>query len=242
LISLFQHQFAAPAENLAADEVLLDLCDDDAEHPGFLRFYECRDYFVVLGYGKHLEREVNCDECERLGIPVLRRCSGGGTVLQGPGCFNYTLVLPIGSRPELATITGANCFIMQRIRRTIGAVSVRAIEVRGITDLVHADKKFSGNAQRRKRRALLFHGCFLIDFNLPLISQTLRTPEQQPEYRARRSHADFLTNLPLDRAHLRQRFQADWNATESTEPAKIISLTAELAKQKYFRPDWTERH
>jgi lipoate---protein ligase len=242
LIALFEHRFSTPAEHLAADEALLDFCEASDRHPGFVRFWEARSHFVVLGYGKQLEREVYRDECTARNIPILRRCSGGGTVLQGPGCFNYTLILPIASAPELETITGANCFIMQRIRSIVALASLRDIEVCGHTDLVHAGRKFSGNAQRRKRRCLLFHGCFLIDFDLSLITRTLRLPEQQPVYRAAREHHDFIANLTLDRVTLQEQFVRAWGALEALDPVPVLWSTAGLVRSKYSTVDWNERH
>src|ERR1041385_179712 len=78
---------SSPAENLACDEALLDFCE---ERPGLevLRFWESTERFVVLGYANALHREVNVAACEAAQIPIMRRCSGGGTVLQGPGCLN----------------------------------------------------------------------------------------------------------------------------------------------------------
>ncbi len=69
-------------ENLAGDEALLDGCEEGGSDE-ILRFWEPRQYFVVLGYPNKVSAEVNLDSCRTLGIPVLRRCSGGGTVLQG---------------------------------------------------------------------------------------------------------------------------------------------------------------
>src|SRR5258708_2951393 len=99
-LQLFDAAFPSPAENLACDEALLDV-SENSEDPGFLRFWESPSHFVVLGYGKHLQSEVFREACAEAGIPILRRCSGGGTVLQGPGSFNYTLILPINHAPEL---------------------------------------------------------------------------------------------------------------------------------------------
>src|SRR5688572_6131078 len=86
--------FPTPAENLACDEALLDLCE-----AGFadevLRFWESPTHFVVVGYGNKVDSEVEVAACRADGIPILRRCTGGGTVLQGPGCLNYSLVLRI---------------------------------------------------------------------------------------------------------------------------------------------------
>jgi len=68
-----------PQENLAGDEALLDWCE---EGPGdeILRFWEPRQHFVVLGYSNRTRAEVNLESCKNLGSPMLRRCSGGGTV------------------------------------------------------------------------------------------------------------------------------------------------------------------
>ena len=83
--------FDTPAANLACDEALLD---DAEQHggPGLLRFWEPRQYFVVLGYAKKFAEETRVEACREENIPIHRRCSGGGTVLQGPGCLNYSQI------------------------------------------------------------------------------------------------------------------------------------------------------
>src|ERR1039458_3609667 len=84
----------SPAENLACDEALLDWCESGTGAE-CLRFWESPEPFVVVGYANKVETEVNVAACEARKIPILRRCSGGGTVAQGPGCLNYALILPI---------------------------------------------------------------------------------------------------------------------------------------------------
>src|SRR6267378_2931356 len=173
--------FPTPEENLACDEALLDWCDA-GDGPEVLRFWEPRQHFVVVGYSNRVEREVNVAACQKLGIPILRRCSGGGTVLQGPGCLNYSLILRIDSDPALQTVTGTNRFVMERNRAALENLLSRgsrrkealssksalrtphsAFSVCGHTDLAIDGRKFSGNAQRRKRCAFLFHGSFLLN-------------------------------------------------------------------------------
>src|SRR3954454_25007928 len=99
-MKLFDLTLATPGENLACDEALLDACEEEGAGE-VLRFWEPREYFVVLGYANEARREVDLEFCATRSIRVLRRCTGGGTVLQGPGSLNYTLVLRIGERPEL---------------------------------------------------------------------------------------------------------------------------------------------
>src|SRR5690606_18418653 len=93
---LVDYHFTKPEENLSCDEVLLDFCESN-NGPELLRFWESPSYFVVLGYTKSLQKEVNISECKQQRIPILRRCSGGGTVLQGSGCLNYSLISKIPS-------------------------------------------------------------------------------------------------------------------------------------------------
>ena len=72
--------FSTPAENLAADEVLLDQCEAGGGEETLL-FWEPRETFVVVGYANKVASEVNVPACEAKGIPIFRRCSGGGTVV-----------------------------------------------------------------------------------------------------------------------------------------------------------------
>lgn len=236
-------QFQSPSDHLACDEALLEFCEKE-EAPGFLRFWESSDYFVVLGYGKHLEQEVLADVCAQKRIPIRRRCSGGGTVLQGPGCLNYSLVMPISSHPELESISGANRFIMERNREAVARVTRDTIVLQGHTDLTLNGRKFSGNAQRRKRRCLLFHGAFLLNFDLALISQTLKAPPQQPEYRAGREHGEFVRNLAVGREVLIAGLSDAWNAREECDEktvTEIRMLTEELVRSKYGLEEWNYR-
>jgi lipoate-protein ligase A len=78
-----------PEENLACDEALLDLCEDEGREGEVLRLWETRQPFVVLGHANRTRDEVHVDACRRNGIPILRRASGGGAVLQGPGNAQY---------------------------------------------------------------------------------------------------------------------------------------------------------
>src|SRR3974377_1392336 len=104
-----------PEENLACDEVLLDLCEA-GDSDEILRLWALPQYFVVLGYANKASTEVNLAFCRQLTIPVLRRCTGGGTVLQGPGVFNYSLILRIDDSGPCRSIPATNKFILERHR------------------------------------------------------------------------------------------------------------------------------
>lgn len=229
--------FPAPVENLACDEALLDAAEEQGG-AAVLRLWESPVPFVVLGYANKVAEEVNVPACRELGIPVLRRCSGGGTVVQGPGCLNYAVVLNIAATSELQSITGTNQFVMERTRRALAAVLGKPVTVEGHTDLATGDLKFSGNAQRRKREWLLFHGTILLrEFDLSLIARTLLQPPRQPEYRRRRAHGEFVTGLALDRAAVKQALRSTWGALDS-ELDVPLGRIQELVSNRYVRDEW----
>lgn len=214
-----------PADWLAWDEVLLQRAEATPEGQASLEmlwFWESKTPFVVVGYGQKVDLEVNVIDCESKSIPIYRRCSGGGTVVQGPGCLNYALVLEIPTAGPLTTIPGTNAWVMERNRQALSSLISDPVVVRGHTDLavVRGDRelKFSGNAQRRKRRALLFHGTVLLNFDLSWISRLLRTPSWAPPYRAGRSHGEFVTNTHLSRDAVRQALAQAWEATPTQRP------------------------
>jgi len=225
-----------PAANLACDEALLDQAEADGG-PGVLRFWESTTHFVVLGYANKVREEVDIEGCRACGVPILRRCSGGGTVLQGPGCLNYSVILRIGDSPELQGITATNRFVMERNRQALASLLGKAVTVEGHTDLATGGLKFSGNAQRRKRDWLLFHGTFLLNFDLNLIQKLLLPPLRQPEYRGGRSHAKFVTqlNVAIDAVKSALRQAWDTNTLQTDIPRERI---ARLLAEKYACDEW----
>lgn len=232
----------SPAELLATDEVALDFTEQTGRE--LFWTWESPSSWVVVGLGQSVAREVNLTACGAAGIPVFRRCSGGGTVVQGPGCLNYAVTLRIDSSPELAGITGTNRWVMNRQRQALQQLVAHPIEVCGHTDLAirHSGRllKFSGNAQRRRRTALLFHGTILHSFELALLGRCLLHPTAEPDYRGGRSHADFVTNLGLPPAELVSALRRAWavSAVRVSLPDKAVT---DLAETRFARDEWTFR-
>lgn len=197
-------------ENLTCDEALLDQCQKTGG-PELLRFWRPVQHFIVLGYGRSAEQDVRLNACRKQNIPILRRCSGGGTVLQGPGCLNYSLILRIEPQGPLRTIGRTNAFILERHQRLFERLLRQPVSVRGDTDLALGDRKFCGNAQRRKHGWLLFHGSILLDLDFNLLEELLPVPDRQPEYRNQRSHRDFLLNLSRPAEEIQAALMQDWN-------------------------------
>ena len=229
----------SPEQNLACDEALLDACEDGDAHE-VLRFWEPRTHFVVLRYSSRISSDAKLVACRKAGVPILRRVSGGGTVLQGPGCLNVTLILRAEARETLATITGTTAFILERHRRALEPVVGGPVERRGLSDLAIGGVKFSGNAQRRKRGGVLFHGTFLLDLDLRLVDRLLTIPSRQPDYRRNRPHREFLMNLGLPSETVKRALALAWKAKV---PLKTVPMEriAQLAAETYSSKAWIRR-
>jgi lipoate-protein ligase A len=231
--------YATPAEHLACDDVLLDLCEAESGEE-ILRVWMPEELFVVVGYTNEAAREVDLAACAAAGIPLLRRTTGGGTVVQGPGCLNYALIMRRGMDPALATITGTSRFILGRLAAALTPLLGREVATRGHTDLVLGENKFAGNAQRRRGNSILFHGTVLLDFDIGVIERLLPIPSVQPGYRHGRSHADFLTNLHVAPGDVSRVIRDCWNATAVAE-APPPDRVRRLAQERYENPLWIRR-
>ena len=209
----------SPAENLALDEALLDAAEAGEIEAPFLRLWESPRYFVVLGRSSPPDLEAKLDACRRQSVPVLRRSSGGGTILAGPGSLMYAVVLSLRLHPQLRAVDFAHRFVLQKMVETLRSI-VPDVAWAGTSDLVVPSSeagpllKFSGNALRVKRHHLLYHGTLLYDFKIDKLRGLLATPSRQPEYRDDRLHTEFVTNVAASRADLERVLFTGWHATE----------------------------
>ena len=236
-MKLLDYTLPAPAENLALDEALL-IAAEEGTGAEVLRLWELPTYAVVVGSGGSVAIDVNLAACEADGVPVLRRASGGGTVLLGPGCLCFSLVLNYDRAPGLNEIPASNRYILARIVKALAPVIPAKVE--GTSDLAVGGVKFSGNAQQRKRTHFLHHGTLLCGFDLTRVSQFLNAPEREPEYRHHRPHAEFVINLPCTAEEAKRLLIAEWQPEGDYAPVPLAKVR-ELVAEKYSRDEWNLR-
>jgi lipoate---protein ligase len=189
------------AVEIANDRALFDAVESGAAS-FWWRCWQSASPAVVLGRHSIVEVDVDDSACRDDGIPLLRRFSGGGTVVIGPGCLNYAIVMSLDRWPHSIDVEATFRHILQTL---VAAFEVPGLSIAGRTDLALNGRKVSGNAQRRGRRAMIHHGTLLHDYDARLASRYLRQPARQPAYRADRSHVDFIGNLPLTADTIRAR-------------------------------------
>jgi lipoate-protein ligase A len=232
---------ASVVEDLALDEAML-IEADEGRGPALVRFWEPRDYAVILGASRRLRDDVRIDACRADGVPILRRSSGGGTVVIGPGALNMTVILPETAAPGLSAVDAAQRHVLERIAESIGRAG-RPVTVLGHGDLAIGGRKCGGSAQRRLRRWFMVHCSILYQFPIERIVRYLALPTRQPAYRQGRAHRDFLSNLELPREALVDVLRPADSPCAGPSPALDgpMSLLPSLLAEKYANPAWIER-
>jgi len=230
-----------PEKNLALDEALVEVADrrslqSDQTDSGYgvdsveevLRLWELPAPCVVLGRASKWVEEVNSVACLNDGVPILRRASGGASIVAGPGCLMYSVLISYQNRPAWRGLDVAHQQVMSRVRDSVQSTVdlfhlPLQVEIQGTCDLTINGRKFSGNALRCKRNWMIYHGTIMVAMPLEWLSQYLPEPARQPAYREKRSHETFVSNLlsptsPIDSRvflkELERQMVNTWNATE----------------------------
>lgn len=266
-----EHTFSETERNVAWDEACVELADEilheqeganerKGEHSTLsplevLRVWSFDSPVVVMGRASRVGEEVCLERCNADGVPVLRRASGGSTIVAGPGCLMYSVQVSYAQRPAWRSLDQAHGEVMRRIRDAVTASLAvfgleKPIALQGTCDLTDGAYKFSGNALRCKRHAMIYHGTILLDMPLEWIDRYLLEPPRQPEYRERRPHGSFVRNLlhatSIDRMiferELTRQLRRAWQAVDPWEAfpyeERLTAWVDHLMQTRYTQPTW----
>lgn len=203
---------------------------------------EPADTFVSLGYFDDAPTTVNRDYCAQKGIPVMRRETGGGMVLLGPGQVFYTLVIkrphtPIPSRVDEAYEHLSKAPIS--VYRDLGIMA----KLRPINDIVTpSGRKIAGQGAGDINGYFCFVGSLLIDFDIELMHKIVQLPSEDLRAPLKAALTDHLTSItqetggrPAVLAIKRRLAQAFaplvGGLTETPTPPRLLTKTREVAAE-----------
>lgn len=172
-------------QQLQLEEALLR-CDDR----NWLLINRGSSPAIIMGISGKYHHHVNSERMQQQPIPVIRRFSGGGTVVVDRNTVFYTL---IGNRSDL----DVPCYPDKLLQWT---AKLYAPAFQGIdfalreNDYTIGMHKFGGNAQYITKSRWLHHSSMLWDFD-PSAMEYLLMPEKTPSYRNKRNHNTFLCRL-----------------------------------------------
>ena len=162
--------------NMAIDEAML--LTQQANSQPTLRFYDWLQPAFSFGYFQRISEEVDVAACAAQGIEIVRRMTGGGTVVHGQD-VTYTIIVPhdSGGFPKdisAAYCTIGNCLIngLQRLdvdvapqvdKPTVGDVPNICLTNPAQYDTLLNGKKIAGVSQRRNRTGVMYQGYIALD-------------------------------------------------------------------------------
>lgn len=244
----------SPGMNMALDEAILQACEAGVAPPT-LRVYGWQPPALSLGYAQNVTKEVNVAACQRYGIEIVRRPTGGRAVLHDDE-VTYSVVMPIASEDGPQTLTehyhliglalaeafthlglGVRLARPQRAVKERHAPSPACFAALSRYELSVAGKKLVGSAQKRGQQALLQHGSIPLSLDRQRLFQCLRVPPEQHDALVQEAYATMIavheaatTPIALDDIHaaLRHGF--------------VTTLAAPIVEGELQPEEWHRAH
>ena len=242
--------------NMALDEAILRM-GIEGKSPNTLRFYKWKPSTASIGRNQSLSNEINITFTKEKGFNIVRRITGGGAVFHDEFReITYSIVCPIKFLENL----GANKVIEQFEIITQGII--RGLKIFGLKaekDIIHCPaillkgKKFSGNAQVRKKGYLLQHGTILLDLDPELMYSVLKAPENVGKSRMVRSVRakcigikNYISNFEEGKLifSFRKGFEKTLGITlkEGFISEDESELAEQLMVEKYANQNWLKKY
>lgn len=177
------------------DEALMDSLADEADY----LVWRPEKTVLVLGQSNELEKSVHTSLAEADQVEVMKRPSGGESVILSP----QTLVISV--RLISDKLENPSVYFKQingSIMDSLHSLGVQKLAYRGISDIAVEHKKILGSSIYRKKRMVFYHAVLNISEDTALISKYLKHPGKEPDYRQGRSHKEFVTSLHEAGYHL----------------------------------------
>jgi lipoate-protein ligase A len=182
-----------PTVQPSAHALSLAGVDLERTDPPALRVEAVGEVVVVVSRSRDAAREVFVERCSADGVAVVRRPSGGGAVVLGPGVIAASVVAGSADRSAFP-----DAWFRHFGGALVGALAdlgVAGVEMQGVSDLCLGDRKIAGSSLRLAGGRVLYQVSLLVDLDLALLDRYLRTPSREPAYRHGRPHREFVTTL-----------------------------------------------
>lgn len=233
-----------PTESAALDEAILE-AHALGGVPNTLHFYRRAAPTVSIGYFQKVAETVDLAECERLGVAVIRRRSGGSSIYTDSGQLIFGLIvhesdLPRGREESFR-------FVCTAVARALGSLGVGAY-FRPKNDIEVGGRKVSGSAQLISRGSVLHHGTVLVDTDTASMDALLKVDRSKRPTITKPSDrvvtlASILGRRPdmdsVKEAIVRELASAfSCSLERSPLSAKETDLVRSLVSERYGRKDW----
>ena len=161
-----------------------------ADHRNYFIINHDSPEAIVMGISSNANELIDLKKTEEKKIPIIRRYSGGGTVIIEKKTLLTSFILDKHLFPHLS--------FPEPLLKWSGDFYSKALKIKNFQikeqDYALNDRKCAGNAQYITKDRLVHHTSFLWDYSQELMD-LLHHPKKAPIYREKRSHKDFLSPL-----------------------------------------------
>jgi len=239
--------------NMAIDEAILRTRVKNAV-PNTLRFYRWKPSAVSIGKNQKIENEVQIDNCRKLGVDVIRRISGGGTVYHD--AEDEVTYGVIAKTDDMGTANVAEVYsrIYAAINEALRLIGIPADystgDMKNCPNLTVNGKKISGSAQANKSGVVLQHGTLLLNVDLPKMFTLLRVQSANSCMQVVNVAKNKITSVKGELGHsiapdtaanaIYHGFKTTLNIQikESKLTHEELELAEKLCREKYTTEEW----
>jgi len=255
------------ATNMAIDEAILTAVTE-GESPPTLRFFAWEPPCLSIGYNQAMD-EVDITECQRAGVDVVRRPTGGRAILHTDE-LTYSIVAP-QSEPRVAggvvesyrrlsagwvrglRLLGVDVAQAEAGHGQNADVSAACFDAPSAYEVTAGGKKLVGSAQVRRREAVLQHGSLPLQGDITRIGRYLVVPSEErrqalrQELRARATSLELVLGQVVPFAQVVEALVRGFSEALNLhlEPGELsqheLALAQRFRREKYTAETWNFR-
>jgi lipoate-protein ligase A len=237
---------------LAVDECLAHRVGTGASQPT-LRLYTYHSHCALIGRFQNIDNEISRAYCDAHGIALNRRPTGGGAIIMGKDQLGIALCIPAREEDSYRHARELMARFSAGIISGLEAIGVQAA-FRGKNDVEIQNRKVAGlGMYRTPEGGLLFHASVLVDLDIALMLQVLKTPFEKITDKAIATVAERVTTVRRESGSLvaldeiRASISAGYSKTfgVSLVPGDLtldeLEAIDALEKSKYLSPEWVHQ-
>ena len=237
-----------PAMHAALDEVLTTAVGEGLRPPT-IRFWEWANPAVIIGSFQSVKNEVDLENCEKYGVEVVRRISGGGAMFVEPAsAITYSVYAP-GELVQGMSFADSYAFLDEWVLEALQSLGIDA-EYKPLNDITSPQGKIGGAAQKRLGTgAVLHHVTMSYDMDAQKMVEVLRIGREKLSDKGTKSaqkRVDPLrsqTGLPREDVikRMAETFVARHGGTPGAVTEEEFEAADRLIAEKFSTPEWLHR-
>ncbi len=246
---LINQEGVSDSFGLASDETAA-LRVGKGESPPTLRLYTYESHSALVGRFQTIQNELNIGFCSENGIRINRRPTGGGAIIMGENQMGVALTLKGSKNDSYYKARNIMEKFSQGITFTLKSLGIES-SFRGKNDIEVDGRKIAGlGLHRTSTGGILFHASILVDLDIELMLNVLKTPFKNLNEKTVRMVSGRVTTLRKllsndisvneFSSNLAKGFSAVFGVALVDDEYAVEELraAAKLESEKYLNSEW----